>query len=73
VGIPSESDGVMAEGDPPPGAIRLVRSRAMRLVLLAVAIAAVVVLLFTTVFPWVEQRLENPTIGAAPAIEQPTH
>ncbi|MFA9443944.1 hypothetical protein [Egicoccus sp. AB-alg6-2] len=39
--------------------------RWLRATLLVVLIAVVVVILFTTVFPWVEQRLEDPTLGAA--------
>ena len=39
------------------------RMRAARIVLLALAAAALLVLLFTVVFPAVEARLENPSIG----------
>lgn len=39
----------------------------LRIVLLALAIALAVVVLFTTVFPWVESQLEDPTMGAAVA------
>jgi hypothetical protein len=38
--------------------------RWMRIVLLVILIAVTIVVLFTTVFPWVEQRLEDPTMGA---------
>jgi hypothetical protein len=38
--------------------------RAVRLVAIGVLVAVAVVVLFTVVFPWVEQRLENPTMGA---------
>jgi hypothetical protein len=41
--------------------------RWMRIVLLVILIAVTVVVLFTTVFPWVEQRLEDPTMGAGPS------
>ncbi|MFA9431630.1 hypothetical protein [Egicoccus sp. AB-alg2] len=37
----------------------------LKVVLLAVLIAVAVVVLFTTVFPWVERQLEDPTLGAA--------
>lgn len=39
-------------------------SRAVRVVVLAVLALAVVYLLFTVVFPWVEQRMQDPTLGA---------
>ncbi len=48
---------------PPPRPGR----RVVRVLLAVVAAAVILVLLFTVVFPWVEQRLENPTLGAAPA------
>jgi hypothetical protein len=37
--------------------------RWMRIVLLVILIAVTVVVLFTTVFPWVERQLEDPTMG----------
>ncbi|MEX2504425.1 MAG: hypothetical protein WD378_06220 [Egicoccus sp.] len=37
----------------------------LRIVVLVLAIALAVVVLFTTVFPWVESRLEDPTMGMA--------
>jgi Flp pilus assembly pilin Flp len=45
--------------------------RWLRIVLLVVLIAVTVVVLFTTVFPWVEQRLEDPTMGAGQALRAP--
>ncbi len=45
--------------------------RWLKVVLILVVIALVIVLLFTTVFPWVEQRLENPTIGVAHVVRSP--
>lgn len=38
--------------------------RAVRIVLLVLLAAAVLVLLFTVVFPWVESNMEDPTLGA---------
>ena len=37
--------------------------RWLKLILLGVAVAIAVVILFTTVFPWIEQRLDDPTLG----------
>lgn len=44
--------------------------RVVRILLAVVLIAVVIVILFTTVFPWVEERTQVPTIGVAawPAI-----
>jgi len=39
--------------------------RWLKAILLVVLIAVAVVVLFTTVFPWVERQLEDPTLGAA--------
>ncbi len=39
------------------------RSRAVKVVLWVVGIAAVIVLLFTVVFPRVERRFQDPTFG----------
>ncbi len=36
--------------------------RALKILLLVVVAAAVVWLLFTVVFPWVELRMEDPTL-----------
>ena len=41
--------------------------RPVRWAILAVVGLAVVVLLFTVVFPWLERNLSNPTLGAVPA------
>lgn len=35
-----------------------------RVILWLVVIALAVVVLFTTVFPWVEERMQDPTMGA---------
>ena len=40
--------------------------RGVRIVIWTVAIAAVIVLLFTVVFPRVERILEDPTMGLGP-------
>lgn len=40
-------------------------SRALRVLLLVAVIAVVVVLLFTVVFPWVDQMLADPTMGTS--------
>ena len=39
--------------------------RWLRVVLLVLIAAGVVVLLFTVVFPWVEQQTQDPTIAGA--------
>lgn len=36
---------------------------ALRIVVAAVIVVAVVALLFTVVFPWVDARLQDPSIG----------
>ncbi|MDX1659375.1 MAG: hypothetical protein R3343_11185 [Nitriliruptorales bacterium] len=38
-------------------------NRWVRVAILAVVAAGIVVLLFTVVFPWVEQYLADPTLG----------
>ncbi len=38
-------------------------ARFVRVVFVVVVVAAVIWLLFTTVFPWVESYMENPSIG----------
>jgi hypothetical protein len=43
-------------------------SRALRILVLLVVLAAVVVLLFTRVFPWVERRQQDPTMGVVYAL-----
>jgi len=48
--------------DTPPQ--RSTGARVLRILLIAVLVAAIVVVLFTTVFPWVEERTQVPTIGA---------
>jgi hypothetical protein len=43
----------------------------LKALLWIVAIALAIVVLFTWVFPWVEERTQDPTIGLGPApIEQ---
>ncbi len=39
--------------------------RWLRVLVWLALIALTIVVLFTTVFPWVEQRLENPTMQSA--------
>lgn len=43
----------------------------LRVLVWVVVIAVAVVVLFTTVFPWVEQRLEDPTLGSAQWLRAP--
>jgi hypothetical protein len=45
--------------------------RWLRIVLIVLVIAITIVVLFTTVFPWVEQRLEDPTMGVAQVVRSP--
>jgi hypothetical protein len=45
--------------------------RWLRIVLVVVLIAIAVVVLFTTVFPWVERQLEDPTMGMAQVVRAP--
>jgi hypothetical protein len=45
--------------------------RWLRMVLVVVLIAIAVVVLFTTVFPWVERQLEDPTMGMAQVVRAP--
>ena len=39
-------------------------SRVLRILLLLILAAAAIYVLFTWVFPWVESKLENPTLEA---------
>jgi hypothetical protein len=44
-------------------------TKVLRWTLLAVVVAAVVVVLFTVVFPWVDERLINdPVMGGLPPV-----
>lgn len=45
--------------------------RWLKVILLVALIAIVVVVLFTTVFPWVEARLDNPAIGVVQVLRPP--
>jgi hypothetical protein len=45
--------------------------RWLRIVLIVLVIAITIVVLFTTVFPWVEQRLEDPTMGVVQVVRSP--
>jgi hypothetical protein len=45
--------------------------RWLRIVLVVALIAITVVVLFTTVFPWVEQQLEDPTMGMGQVVRAP--
>lgn len=47
---------------------RSAAARALRILLLVVLAAAILVLLFTVVFPWVERNLSDPTLGGASAV-----
>ncbi len=47
----------------PDGGARGGTPRWVKAILLLVVIAVAVVVLFTTVFPWVEERTQNPTMG----------
>lgn len=40
-------------------------SRALKAVLISLAVVGAVVLLFTVVFPWVDQMLADPTMGVS--------
>lgn len=42
--------------------------RAVRIAIAVVLGAAILWLLFTTVFPWVERRMEDPTLGAGQTV-----
>ncbi|MFU8840071.1 MAG: hypothetical protein ACNA8R_05045 [Nitriliruptoraceae bacterium] len=55
-GFPTWTSG----GPPQRSAVR----RLLRVLVLLVLIAAAVVVLFTWVFPWVEELTQNPTLGA---------
>lgn len=46
--------------------------RWLKVIIWVVVIAAVIVLLFTVVFPRVERVLQDPTMGAPPAAEPMT-
>jgi len=37
--------------------------RWLKVIVLIVLIAVAVIVLFTTVFPWVEERMQDPTMG----------
>lgn len=43
----------------------------LRIAVLVVLVAVAIVVLFTTVFPWVEQRLEDPTMGIVQLLRTP--
>jgi hypothetical protein len=45
--------------------------RWLRIVLIVLSIAIAIVVLFTTVFPWVERQLEDPTMGMAQVVRAP--
>jgi hypothetical protein len=45
--------------------------RWLRIVLVVVLIAITVVVLFTTIFPWVERQLEDPTMGMGQVVRVP--
>jgi hypothetical protein len=53
-----DPDGTGAAADGPGGPPRWLKA-----VLLLVLVAVGVVVLFTWVFPWVEERLQDPTMG----------
>ena len=54
-----------AAPDPvPAGEPRRRTPRWAKAILLLVVIAVAIVVLFTTVFPWVEERMQDPTMGA---------
>lgn len=38
-------------------------NRAVRITIVTVVAVAILWLLFTVVFPWVERRMEDPTLG----------
>lgn len=38
-------------------------ARLVRTIIVLVVVAALIWLLFTTVFPWIESYMENPSIG----------
>lgn len=38
-------------------------TRVVRIVMVVLVVAAALWLLFTTVFPWIESYMENPSIG----------
>lgn len=43
-------------------------NRTVRIVIIAVVGVLILWLLFTVVFPWVEQRMEDPTLGTGQAV-----
>ena len=53
----------MSSSTPDDGATRR-GSRAVRILVLLVVIAVSVVVLFTWVFPWVEELTQDPTLGS---------
>jgi hypothetical protein len=44
---------------------------AIRWIVMAAVAAVVLVVLFTVVFPWIEQNLSNPTLGTAVPVRPP--
>ncbi len=57
------SDDGTAPEPQPAAPQRSTARRVVRLLLLVALIAAAVVVLFTWVFPWVEEVTQNPTLG----------
>ncbi|HVM14509.1 MAG TPA: hypothetical protein VM287_09280 [Egibacteraceae bacterium] len=43
-------------------------NRAVKAVLIAVVAVAVIIVLFTVVFPWVDRMLADPTLGFSAAL-----
>ncbi len=43
-------------------------NRVVRIVVAVIAAVAILWVLFTVVFPWVEQRMEDPTLGTGQAV-----
>lgn len=50
---------------------RSMAARAVRILVIVLLAAAILVLLFTVVFPWVERNLSDPTLGALSALLMP--
>lgn len=46
-------------------------NRVAKVALVVVAVAAVVVVLFTVVFPWVDTVLNDPTMGVTSVVGSP--
>lgn len=44
---------------------------AVRWIVMGAVAAVVLVVLFTVVFPWIEQNLSNPTLGTALPVRPP--